>query len=229
MKGHFNSNELPASHLLKNLTDFCYKGTYTIYNSTDNIVKKKKKCHDKNCSENHGNNDHRNGNLINEKKGKFTNSENTSTITVKNKTKLFSQKVINKEIKMKKKDDNKNMCYTEEYDYNRVEEGGENDSDNDDEDEEEEEFLSNNVRYVKEEEGGQEGRGEGRGREDRNNDANDSDNTDDETEGHLLFAYSVRRKKIEKEIEINEEHSSEGVAADRVHLMKGSTIGASDR
>ena len=195
-------------------------------------MKKKKKCHDKNCTENHGNNDHKHGNSINEKNGKFTNSDNSSSITVKNKTKLFSQKVINKEIKMKKKDDKKNMCYTEEYDYNRVEEGGEDDSDNDeDEEEEEEEFLSNNVRYVKEE-GGQEGqqeRGRERGGEDRNNDNNDSDNTDDETEGHLLFAYSARRKRIKKEIEINEEHSSAGVAADRVHLMKGSTIGASDR
>ena len=148
---------------------------------------------------------------------------------MKNKTKLFSQKVINKEIKIKKKDDKKNMCYTEEYDYNRVEEGGEDYSDDDeDEEDEEEEFLSNNVRYVKEE-GGQEGRERERGGEDRNNDDNDSDNTDDETEGHILFAYSVRRKRIKKEIEINEEQSYEGVAADRVHLMKGSTIGASDR
>ena len=138
--------------------------------------------------------------------------------------------MINKEIKIKKKDDKKNMCYTEEYDYNRVEEGGEDYSDDDeDEEDEEEEFLSNNVRYVKEEEGGQEGRERERGGEDRNNDDNDSDNTDDETEGHILFAYSVRRKRIKKEIEINEEQSYEGVAADRVHLMKGSTIGASDR
>lgn len=219
MKGHFNSNELPASYLLKNLTDFCFKGTYTIYNSTDNLVKKKKKCHDKNCIENHGNNDHKHGNS--------TNSKNGSSLTVKSEAKSYSQKVINKEIKMKKKDDKKNKCYTEEYDYNRVEQGGEEDSDNDEDEEDEEEFSSNNVRYVKEEEGGQEERE--KSREDRNNNGNDSDNTDDETEGHLLFAYSVRRKRIKKEIEINEEHSSEGVAADRVHLMKGTTIGASDR
>ena len=227
MRGHFNSTETPTSQLLKNITDFCLKGTYVIYNSSDNVVKKKRKCHDKHCTENHGEKDHNHqgkdkNHSANQNNARISNSENVSSITVKNKTKLFSKKIVTTETKVKTKNDMKGTCYTEEYDYDRVEEGGvDDDNDEQDFDEEEEEFLSNTIKYVEDEEV------EGRG--DRNVNDDDDEHTDNETEGHLLFAYSARHQRIKKEIELNEEHSSIGVAADRKHLLKGSTIGASDR
>lgn len=207
MRGHFNSTETPNSQLFRNLIDFCYKGTYVIYNSTDNAVNNKKKCQDKSCTENHGNNYHRNRNKNEKNPGK-----------TKPKS---SKKIVNTETKMKVKADMKSVCFTEEYDYNRVEEGERGDDGDEYEDnEEEDDLLSDTVMYVNEEE-----------RDDRSVDVDDdeSQHTDDETEGHLLYAYSARHKRIKREVEENEENDSVGVAADRKHLMKGSTIGACDR
>ena len=207
MRGHFNSAETPSSQLFKNLIDFCLKGTYVIYNSTDNVVNNKKRCQDKSCTEYHGNNDHRN---------RSKNIKNPG----KNERKS-SKKMVSTETKIKAKNDMKSVCFTEEYDYNRVEEGERGDEgDEYEENEEEDNLLSNTVMYVNEEE-----------RDDRSIDVDDnaSQATDDETEGHLLYAYSARHKRIEREVEENEESASIGVAADRKHLLKGSTIGAHDR
>jgi hypothetical protein len=171
------------------------------------VVNNKKRCQDKSCTENHGNNDHRNRNK-------------NKTNLGKNKIKS-SKKIVCTETKMKVKADMKSVCFTEEYDYNRVEEGEIGDEgDEYEENEEEDNLLSNTVMYVNEEE-----------RDDRSvdEDDNESQHTDDETEGHLLYAYSARHKRIEREVEESEENDSVGVAADRKHLMKGSTIGACDR